>query len=193
MESVDFSQAANGTAKDNDVGDITWINGIVQKSNSTYFEGMSVMQRVVLQGFTDADGLDATLHFHVDATKGGIHAYDFLTSYDQAITAAAGDRVPYVNIEVDPHQNALHAGIERNLTVAQATADLGNGSLPADTAAAINGFYIDVLVPDDPYVDSTDGAYQTRIKLVRGDVRRPHDTGLFDPSNDFGHAHHRQP
>jgi len=79
---VDFKQAANNAGEPGGLGDIDWINSIVQASNSVYTEGMSVMQRVVLSGFTDTgnDG-NITLNFSHQDTKAGIHAYDWLTSW----------------------------------------------------------------------------------------------------------------
>src|SRR5581483_4461595 len=46
---VDFRQAANNDGGFG-LGNIHWINSIVQSSNSIYFENMSVAQRVVAGG-----------------------------------------------------------------------------------------------------------------------------------------------
>ena len=86
---VDFKQAANNNGEPGGLGDIDWLSSILQTGNSVYHEGMSVMQRAVFENFTDAGGDgNIVLKFHTDATKGGIHAYDWQTSWDQAITAA---------------------------------------------------------------------------------------------------------
>jgi hypothetical protein len=75
--STNFDQCANnaGTA-----GTCSWIGSILHAPNSTYYEGMSVPQRVFFQGV--ANGAH-TVSFHYSYTKGGIHAYDFITSENQ--------------------------------------------------------------------------------------------------------------
>jgi len=53
---IDFKQAAN---RDNfmsyTTGEIHWIGSILQSSNSRYVEGMSTLQRVVMNNLTDCD------------------------------------------------------------------------------------------------------------------------------------------
>src|SRR5437868_4357764 len=85
---LDFKQCANGTTKTKDLGTCSWINGAIQATNSTYVEGMSVPQRVIFTGIGTTPNNFHTLNFQVLATKGGIHAYDWLTSWDQAVAAA---------------------------------------------------------------------------------------------------------
>jgi hypothetical protein len=82
---VDFVQCAN---EDPTLGECHWIVSIVQQSNSVYYEGMSVMQRLILNGIGDTAGHVHTLTFKVEAAKDQVHAYDFLTSWDQAKAAA---------------------------------------------------------------------------------------------------------
>src|SRR4051812_3519937 len=63
--SVNFRQAANNDGEPGGLGDINWITSILQSSDSVYREGMSVMQRVLLDGFVDAGGdKKITLTFH---------------------------------------------------------------------------------------------------------------------------------
>src|SRR5262249_2828453 len=80
---VDFRQAAN-----NDTGyglqTIHWITSIIQDNNSMYFEGMSVRQRLLVTGLPSTSGNHHSLLFRHQFSKGSAHAYDFLTSYDQA-------------------------------------------------------------------------------------------------------------
>jgi hypothetical protein len=71
------------------VGSLTWINGILQQNNSLYAEGTSVPQRLAFDEITDTPTHEHVLTFEGDATKANIHAYDFLTSWAQAIEAAA--------------------------------------------------------------------------------------------------------
>ena len=53
-----------------------------------YFEGISVPQRLVFDNISATTGDAHTLTFNHQANKGGIHAYDFLTSWEQAVAAA---------------------------------------------------------------------------------------------------------
>jgi len=85
LKLTEFTQAAND---DPTLGAIHWISSILQESNSRYYEGMSVPQRLIFNGISSTPGDTHALTMSVDATKGGIHAYDFLTSWDNAIPAA---------------------------------------------------------------------------------------------------------
>lgn len=82
---VDFRQVSN-----QDTTDLVWINSILQQNNSTYFEHMSVPQRIIFVGIDSTLGNKHVLTLSHQATKGGdsTHAYDFITSWDQAIAAA---------------------------------------------------------------------------------------------------------
>ncbi|MBK5283822.1 MAG: hypothetical protein JJE25_00330, partial [Bacteroidia bacterium] len=79
---VDFQQAAN---QDHPAQPIRWINSALIPNNSDYFEGMSVPQRVI---FFNLHGTLHEMSFQHKCTKNGIHAYDFLTSWEQAWRAA---------------------------------------------------------------------------------------------------------
>ncbi|GAA4494807.1 hypothetical protein GCM10023172_05550 [Hymenobacter ginsengisoli] len=73
---ADFAQYANTKAE--------WTFGILNQQNSSYYEGTSSLQRITLVGLA-AGSQQHTLNFKVLAVKGSVHAYDFLTSYEQAI------------------------------------------------------------------------------------------------------------
>src|SRR3989344_3387459 len=75
--SVDFSQCANNDSP-TPAGKCNWIGSILQASNSDYFEGMSVPQRILYRN-VETNG-PHTISFTYQYTKGGIHAYDFLTT-----------------------------------------------------------------------------------------------------------------
>src|SRR5688572_6474194 len=87
---IDFKQAAN---RDNfmsyTTGEIHWIGSILQSSNSRYVEGMSTLQRVVMNNLTDCD-CTHTLRIKMQSEKSANHAYDFITSWDNAIQATNG-------------------------------------------------------------------------------------------------------
>ncbi|WP_143076494.1 hypothetical protein, partial [Flavobacterium swingsii] len=76
--SKDFKQFANNPVE-------KWQEGILQQSNSTYYEGSSTLQRVDLKNIPATNLNRHTLTLSHLATKGGHHAYDFITSYDQAL------------------------------------------------------------------------------------------------------------
>ncbi len=138
--SLQFHQCANENPT---LGSCDWIGSILQNTNSAYTEGMSVPQRLILKSVDSAPGDIHTLTFSHQATKGGNHAYDFLTAYNQgnnpALTLNPCD-------DLNPSDtilcNLLRSG--------------GNTQTPN--------------VPDDPFI-SADGSTQSRIdayELVYG-------------------------
>jgi hypothetical protein len=82
--SVDFRQCSNNN---NTLGACNWINSILQQQNSVYYEGMSTLQRLIFDQIVPTGNNVHTLKFHVDATKAGHHAFDFITSWEAAIAA----------------------------------------------------------------------------------------------------------
>jgi hypothetical protein len=86
---VDFRQSANKDAGFKE-GDVHWLNSILQQSNSLYVEGMSSLQRVILLNVPTTAGDNHKITFSHQSIKksAGAHAYDFLTSWDQAKTVA---------------------------------------------------------------------------------------------------------
>ncbi len=129
----DFSQCANDDSP-TPAGQCHWIGSALQGSNSNYVEGMSVPQRIIFTGITATSGNIHTLTFAHQATKGGSHAYDFLTAYNQG------------------NNPALTLNQCNNLGALSSACDTLHGS--SNTAL--------VDVPDDPFV-SKDGSTQTRI------------------------------
>jgi hypothetical protein len=85
--SVDFRQAANNH-KPNPLGSVYWINSALQRQNAVYYEGMSVPQRVAFMNIRATSGNQHSLTFDHLTARSGKHAYDFLTSYNQALDAA---------------------------------------------------------------------------------------------------------
>jgi uncharacterized repeat protein (TIGR01451 family) len=128
---VDFKQYANL--------DDLWIDSILQQTNSIYYEGMSVPQRIILVDIESTTGDIHTLSFSHQATKLGIHAYDWLTAWNQ------GNIPP---LSYTPWGENLDPGITASLV-----GDLHNKS---------GSYEIFVDVPDDPFI-SKDGSTQVRI------------------------------
>ncbi|MGZ4962512.1 MAG: HYR-like domain-containing protein, partial [Limisphaerales bacterium] len=86
--SVDFTQGANqdsGFA----LGNVHWITVNLQANNCFYYEGMSTLQRIMLTTITANSSNTHTMVFSHQASQGGLnHAYDYLTSWSQAVSAA---------------------------------------------------------------------------------------------------------
>src|SRR5262245_24394944 len=85
---VDFSQGAN---RDNFgsyvTGELHWINGILNANNSRYIEGMSTMQRLIFNNLPACGSGNHVLRMKMESRKGDVHAYDFITSWDNAYKA----------------------------------------------------------------------------------------------------------
>lgn len=156
---VDFKQSANNDARYG-LGNIHWIGSIVQGSNSTYFEGMSNLQRLIITGIPANPPTHVhRISFAHDFTKGGIKAYDFLVSYDQAIatneailTAAQESAVTY--------------------TLNPCGDDIGPPADLDDTCDLLRngGNFATPSVPDDTYVlaSTGKGSVSTRIAAYEG-------------------------
>ena len=84
---VDFKQCANENPV---LGACDWINSILNKEKSRMFEGMSTLQRFILTDVpASIAGGNYRIQFHMDAFKASsnAHAYDFVTTWDDAIDA----------------------------------------------------------------------------------------------------------
>ncbi|MDT8324051.1 MAG: hypothetical protein RRA94_08075, partial [Bacteroidota bacterium] len=146
---VDFRQAANND-RPLPLGDVHWVNSILQQNNSVYFEGMSVPQRIMLANIAPTRRNQHTLTFRHLATKNGRHAYDFLTSYDQALEAARQIAGPTVLVNLNPCGagigppqtlgntcSALHSGSD---TLSIALPDNMQYTLTHDIASAVTNY-----------------------------------------------------
>jgi len=80
-----YDQCSNDTGTGYTTGDTgcRWINGNLQSSNSIYVEGDATVQRLWLTGFTPGTH---SVTFDYGTTKGGKHAYDFLTTWNWSET-----------------------------------------------------------------------------------------------------------
>lgn len=79
-----YDQCSNDDGDGYATGDMgcRWTNGNLQSNNSTYFEHDATVQRTWLTGFVP--GSTHTVTFKYGTTKGGKHAYDFLTEWDHS-------------------------------------------------------------------------------------------------------------
>lgn len=80
-----YDQCSNDKGTGYSTGDTgcRWINGNLQQSNSTYFEEEATVQRLWLNGLTSGTH---TITLKYGTTKGGLHAYDFLTTWNHSET-----------------------------------------------------------------------------------------------------------
>ena len=102
-QSVDIRQAANNKGN-NGIGNVEWIESNLG-SNSVYYEGMGVPQRIIANGLPNQ--VSHTLLLKHQSKKGTKHGYDFLISWEMAQFAAEKFRPsqpllkylnPYLNV-----------------------------------------------------------------------------------------------
>ena len=155
-QGVDFRQFANDPTE-------TWINSILNVNNSTYYEGSSTLQRLVFVGIKSTTGNVHKLRLSHEAFKGGHHAYDFITGYDQAL-------LDFDNISGDPFTNLVvwgdNIGPEATAAMVQGLFTGGNTALATPPAAALYST-VNNAPPDNP--GAKVGAYDA---LVGGIAKR---------------------
>jgi hypothetical protein len=147
---TDFRQAAN---KDTTLGVAHWINSILQQNNSKYFEGMSSLQRLIFKSIPATSGNAHTLtlsHQSIKDGTGGAHAYDFLTSWDQAVAAAEA---------IAPGQGLL---VDTNECGPEPSSD-PQGYLTTCATLHLGGFTATPSVPDTMGDPTLGGNVDTRI------------------------------
>ena len=125
-----YDQCSNDAGTGYTSGDTgcRWINGNLQSNNSVYVEGDATVQRAWLTDF--APGSTHTITFKYGTTKGGKHAYDFLTTWDwsedwitvadrcQGITGCTTTAENTLAIPVDPNAGGFDAAIaDRHFTM----------------------------------------------------------------------------
>jgi hypothetical protein len=81
---VDFSQGSNRNPHQ---GEVVWIRGILRQNNSLYIEGMSTLQRIIFFNIPKTIDDVHTLTLSHQANELTSHAYDFITSWPQAVKA----------------------------------------------------------------------------------------------------------
>ena len=163
---VDFRQCANNDGNPRVLGNCSWINSIVQASNARYFEGMSNMQRIVLIDIDPTANNNHSMTLSHQSTKGGIHAYDFLTSYEQAIKAADDAGVSFIGTKAYTPLGDESMSLNLTLTDAHACGpNIGPPNTLGATCQSLRGGAnkANVELPDDNYVDSQDGSTLQRI------------------------------
>jgi hypothetical protein len=160
---VDFTQGANGDAVHaQPLGDITWINGILNPNNSEYFEGVSTLQRILFDSVTTTANNMHTLTFSHQAAKGSAHAYDFLTSWNQAV-AATNFIAPGTLVDPNTDSTDADALIEAHEPGPASPANFTT----VVTALRSGANFIDVTIPDNMGTLLGDNV-QSRIAAYEG-------------------------
>jgi len=194
---VDFRQSAN-----NDAGygpnQIHWINSILQQSNSTYREGMSSLQRIVIANI-DATSNDVhTLQFGHQFSKGGRKAYDFLTG--NTPDALTGWNKAYENANgiasetiIDAYQCYEELGPPAGLV------DLCNSlhTITSSNLASADPNVFDVELPNDPFpgvqqrIDAYEAIYGNRYMRIYGNqpITNAYFERIFHSDDDFGDSY----
>ncbi|MEO7140512.1 MAG: hypothetical protein ABIY51_09615, partial [Ferruginibacter sp.] len=156
----DFRQAANNTGAG--LGVITWINSIVQQNNSKYYEGTSVPQRIIFLnvGATPGNNHSATISHQSIKASNNSHAYDFLTSWNDAYTTA-GIYTTGVNLlnTLYSNQCAANPGSDPTGFLTACTAVHGGSGFHRDIAIPLTG----MLSPLGDAVDSRIAAYKAQF------------------------------
>ncbi|MFV9485162.1 hypothetical protein ACNI3T_15050, partial [Christiangramia sp. ASW11-125] len=88
--------------------DLIFINSNLQANNSAYSEGMSTLQRIIFENLPSAVANEHTLRIRIQTLKGGKHAYDFITSWEQSMSVAQTILPPGFISLPDPGSNTLH-------------------------------------------------------------------------------------
>ncbi len=130
-----------------------WVFGNLNSNNSTYQEGDSTVQRLWLEGY--APGTTHTVTFDYGTTKGGKHAYDFLTTWDasenwvtvadrcQDITGCTTASETTLAIPHDPNGSGQFESGTRNFTMrggtitAISTPTIVSGTYAGDSDTAV--------------------------------------------------------
>jgi|GEM_PF-3077858 len=149
-----FDQCGNDDGDGYDTGDTgcRWVNGNLVPSKATYHEDDATPQRVWLKGLAPNSAHTITLKYAT--TKGGKHAYDFLTSYDysegwiaeedicQDIALCEEDNTPDLEpIPTDPMAGGNEDGIRnfemRGADITDVSDPVFSGSYAADSDTVI--------------------------------------------------------
>jgi uncharacterized repeat protein (TIGR01451 family) len=109
---VDYAQCANGAPGVNSTTcPEGWINGILQASNSHYFEDQVTPQRLMVLVPKGSPTTNRTIALRYQTRKGTTHAYDSLTSWDltqtnaprcDALPNCPGGAATFKDIPADP-------------------------------------------------------------------------------------------
>ncbi|HSP82371.1 MAG TPA: T9SS type A sorting domain-containing protein [Gillisia sp.] len=83
-----LAQVQNINYQAQGVPGLEWVGSVLQSNNSSYSEGMSTLQRVILENLPATTDNIHTLRMRLQTQKDGKHAYDFITSWEQSMKVA---------------------------------------------------------------------------------------------------------
>jgi hypothetical protein len=125
----------------------SWVNGNLNKNKSFYEEGDSVPYRLVLSDLTVGSTNVATIEW--DTTERGMHAIDYLTSYDRTETVGDGNDPCADIVPACGAQTTFPIPIDPNVTAAGVTQIAGQlftmwgGTITSVSAYTLRGSYSD--------------------------------------------------
>ena len=145
-----FDQCSNDLGSGYTTGDTgcRWINGDLNRNNSAYMEGDATVQRLWLTGLTAGSH---TVTFDYQTSKGGHHAYDFLTTWSfseswitladlcQGATGCTGWTPDTLPIPADPYMNSLGVIEPAGMVFTMYNGDLTSATTPQRDAADYSG------------------------------------------------------
>jgi hypothetical protein len=163
---IDFKQCAqndSANGKPLGVGYCNWINSIINAGNGKLYEGNATEQQVVLESIGTGTH---TLRIGIQATKGGLHTYDWLVSdaQHQGTTNTASDASPDSTSNSEKASTLTQITLQLNRcgpqlsvagqapTITDSCVALVNGALMSPSPSFNS---IDIPVPDDPFLSSS--------------------------------------
>src|SRR5687767_8312656 len=170
-QAIDFQQAQNG---DPTAFPITFTNGILNATQTTYYEGLGIPQRLIFTGLTPTGDNKYTVFFQFLAgiPNKQVHAYDMLMSWEQAELTARKIGGAIVGQETENELANLFSTACQN---APAECAALSGSLPAanikrpvvpDIPVAASGFYSGV----DENITCFENTFGNRDIEIRGNA-----------------------
>jgi hypothetical protein len=168
-QAIDFQQAQNG---DPTAFPITFTNGILNATQTTYYEGMGIPQRMIFTGLTPTGANKYTVYFNFLAgtPNKGVHAFDMLMSWEQAVQTAIKYGGTIVGTGTENELANLFSTGCQNAPV-ECTALTGGTSFSKrvevpDIPVATTGFYSGV----DENITCFEGLFGNRDIEIRGNA-----------------------
>ena len=169
-QTIDFQQAQNG---DPTAFPVTFTNGILNATQTTYYEGLGIPQRLIFTGLDPAAAkYTVFFQFLAGIPNKGVHAYDMLMSWEQAELTARKIGGAIVGSET---QNELANLFSTACQNAPAECAALSGALPAanikrpvvpDVPVATSGFYSGV----DENITCFENTFGNRDIEIRGNA-----------------------
>ncbi|MCG9973172.1 hypothetical protein, partial [Christiangramia crocea] len=125
----------------------------MNNNNSEYTEGMATLQRLIFEDIPSTPGFNHTFRVKMQAQKNGVHAYDFMIGWEDALevseTILPGfGLMPenYADLDLNICGDAISASAETECNTAH---DLGTGTGPGYTATLEISGEENLVLPGD--------------------------------------------